>query len=186
MIGVLRFDSRRGLGIFLFTTASRTALGPSQPPIQWVPGTLSLGVKRQGHEADHSPPSSAEVKNAWSYTSTPQYVFMAWCLVKRRDKFTLPYLTLRGWWVSRVVLWREELCCTSKEWNTSQRFEDFTAVMFHVQVFWVVTPCSVSGGYRRFGDSCCLHLQDPWNGGILPQHYTASQPRRPGLQTQVI
>jgi hypothetical protein len=35
------------------------------------------GVKRPGREADHSPPSSAEVKNAWSYTSTPQYVFMA-------------------------------------------------------------------------------------------------------------
>jgi hypothetical protein len=33
-IGVLRFDSRRGLGIFLFTTASRTALEPTQPPIQ--------------------------------------------------------------------------------------------------------------------------------------------------------
>jgi hypothetical protein len=27
-IGVLGFDSRRGLGIFLFTTASRTDLGP--------------------------------------------------------------------------------------------------------------------------------------------------------------
>jgi hypothetical protein len=33
-------------------------------------------------------PSSAEIKNAWSYTSTPQYVFMAWCLVKHRDNFT--------------------------------------------------------------------------------------------------
>jgi hypothetical protein len=32
-----------GLGIFLFTTASRTALGPTQLPIQWVPGSLSLG-----------------------------------------------------------------------------------------------------------------------------------------------
>jgi hypothetical protein len=42
-----------------------------QPPIQWVPGVLSLGVKRPGSEADHSPPSSAEVKNAWSHTSTP-------------------------------------------------------------------------------------------------------------------
>jgi hypothetical protein len=31
MIGVLGFDSRWGLGIFLFTTASRTALGPTQP-----------------------------------------------------------------------------------------------------------------------------------------------------------
>jgi hypothetical protein len=51
-----------GLGIFLFITASRTALGPTQPPIQWVPGPLSLGVKRPEREADHSPPSSAEVK----------------------------------------------------------------------------------------------------------------------------
>jgi hypothetical protein len=41
---------------------SRTALGPSQPPIQWVSGSLSLGVKRVGRETDHSSPSSAEVK----------------------------------------------------------------------------------------------------------------------------
>jgi hypothetical protein len=71
MIGVLGFNSRRGRGIFLFTTASRTDLRPTQPPIQWVSGVLSLGVKRPGREAEHSLPSSAEVKNAWSYTSTP-------------------------------------------------------------------------------------------------------------------
>jgi hypothetical protein len=51
-----------GIGIFLFITASRMALGPTQPPIQWVPGALSLGIKRPGYEADHSPPSTAEVK----------------------------------------------------------------------------------------------------------------------------
>jgi hypothetical protein len=49
-------------GIFLFTTASGTALKPTQPPIQWVPAALSLGVKRPGCEADHLPPSSAEAK----------------------------------------------------------------------------------------------------------------------------
>jgi hypothetical protein len=32
---------------------------------------LSLEVKRPRREADYSPPSSAKVKNAWSYTSTP-------------------------------------------------------------------------------------------------------------------
>jgi len=63
MIGVLRFGSQRGgLGIFLFTTASRTALGPNKPLIQWVPRALSLGVKQRRRAADHSPPSSAEVK----------------------------------------------------------------------------------------------------------------------------
>jgi hypothetical protein len=51
-----------GLGIFLFTTASRPALGPTQSPIQWVPRALSLGVKRPRCEADHSPPSSVESK----------------------------------------------------------------------------------------------------------------------------
>jgi hypothetical protein len=56
------FDSWRGLGNFLFTTASRTALGPTKPPIQCVPGALALAVKRPGREANHSPQSSSEVK----------------------------------------------------------------------------------------------------------------------------
>jgi hypothetical protein len=64
------FESRQGLEFF-FTTASGPALESTQPPIRWVQGALSLGVKLPGHEADHSPSSSAEVKNAWSYTSTP-------------------------------------------------------------------------------------------------------------------
>ena len=39
---------------------SRPALGPTQPPVQWVPG-LSRGKVRPGRAADHSPPSSAAV-----------------------------------------------------------------------------------------------------------------------------
>jgi hypothetical protein len=69
--------------IFPLRHRSRPALGPTQPPIQWVPEVLTPGVKRLDHEADHSLPSSAEVKNARSYTSTPQYVFVAWCLIKK-------------------------------------------------------------------------------------------------------
>jgi hypothetical protein len=34
------------------------ALGSAQPLIQWVPGDISPGVKRQGFEADHSFPSN--------------------------------------------------------------------------------------------------------------------------------
>jgi hypothetical protein len=37
-------------------------MGHTQPRIQWVAGALSLGVKRPGREADHSPQSTAEVK----------------------------------------------------------------------------------------------------------------------------
>jgi hypothetical protein len=58
------FEFRQELGISLFTIASRPALDPTQPPIQWVPGALSLKVKRAGRETNHSPTSSAGVKNA--------------------------------------------------------------------------------------------------------------------------
>jgi hypothetical protein len=37
-----------GAGNFFFTTASKTALGPTQPPIQWVPGSVFLGGKATG------------------------------------------------------------------------------------------------------------------------------------------
>jgi hypothetical protein len=56
---------------FLFSTSSRPALGSTQPPIQWVSGPLSPGAKRQGREADHSPPSSAEVKKIGSIHPLP-------------------------------------------------------------------------------------------------------------------
>jgi hypothetical protein len=55
------FDSQQGQEIFPFSIAFRPALGPTQPRIRWVPGALSLGVKRQGRDSDHSHPSSAEV-----------------------------------------------------------------------------------------------------------------------------
>jgi hypothetical protein len=76
-------------GFFLLTTSSSPSLGPTQPPIQFVPGDLS-----PGREADHLPPCGAAVKDACSYTSTPQYVFMAWCLVKHRGKFTFTFVVL--------------------------------------------------------------------------------------------
>jgi hypothetical protein len=55
-----------------FSISSRPALESTQLPIKWIPG-----VKRQGREADHSPPTSAEAKKMWIYTSTLPYVFMA-------------------------------------------------------------------------------------------------------------
>jgi hypothetical protein len=107
-IGVLGFDSRRELGICLFTTASRTALGHTQPPIQWVPGALSLGVERPGRETDHSPQSRAEVNSAWSYTSTPP-IRPHGVVLKHRDNFTFPLPR-------------------SSEWSLPYRFSDIKLV----------------------------------------------------------
>jgi hypothetical protein len=50
---------------FDFHVSSRPALGPTQPPIEWVSGALSPGTKQPGREADNSPPTSAEVKKTW-------------------------------------------------------------------------------------------------------------------------
>jgi hypothetical protein len=59
-----------GYGLnFHFSMSPRPALG--------FTGAPSLGVKRQGREADHLPPASTEVKKMWIYTSTPPYAFMA-------------------------------------------------------------------------------------------------------------
>jgi len=48
-----------------------------QGPIQWVPRAFSLGVKRPWREADHSPPSSAEIKECVELylesTNTPSW-----------------------------------------------------------------------------------------------------------------
>jgi hypothetical protein len=57
-------------GSWVHPTAYRMGIGGSFP-----------GVKRQGHETDQSPPTSAEVKKMWIYTFTPPYVFMAYCLI---------------------------------------------------------------------------------------------------------
>jgi hypothetical protein len=100
--GRSEFDSVPELGIF--------SSPPPYPDRSWGPSSfLSNGyrgfftprVKRPRHEADHSPPSSSEVKNASSYTSIPRYVFMAWCLVKYRKKLMDSYKFLYVCQVSR-------------------------------------------------------------------------------------
>jgi hypothetical protein len=67
----VRFQA--GLGIFPFATVSRTALGLTQPPIQWVLGALSLGVKlltTHLHLVSRS-------RTCGVIPPLPQYVFMA-------------------------------------------------------------------------------------------------------------
>jgi hypothetical protein len=66
----------------IFFIASRTALEPTQPLIQWISAILSARVKRQVREADRSPPSSAKV---------------AWSLIKHRDTFTFDLSPIASW-----------------------------------------------------------------------------------------
>jgi hypothetical protein len=64
------FDSRNGMEF------SYSSIHPDWfcgPPLLLSDGYKWLFLRRWlGREADHSPPSSAEAKNSWSYTSTPR------------------------------------------------------------------------------------------------------------------
>jgi len=55
-------------------------------------------------------------------------------------------------------------------------------VKVRVEVFCVVTPCSVAVEYFTLKLRGSMDL---WNVCILPQHYTVSQPPRPQLKNCV-
>jgi hypothetical protein len=48
----------------------QTGSGSHRAPFPVTPEAF-CGLERPRQEADHSPPSSVKVKNAWSYTSSP-------------------------------------------------------------------------------------------------------------------
>jgi hypothetical protein len=77
-----RFNSCLGQEIFLFSAVFRIDLQATQTPVQKVLGVLFLGIRWLRREADHSPLSSAKVKNVQSCTSTVLHIYMALCLTK--------------------------------------------------------------------------------------------------------
>jgi hypothetical protein len=72
----------RGRNSCLFATCVQTGSGAHPAPYSVDNRATSPGSKAAGTWSWHSPPSSAEVKNALSCNSTPPYVFMARCLIK--------------------------------------------------------------------------------------------------------
>jgi hypothetical protein len=95
------------MGIFLFTTTSGPALGPTQSPIQWVPGALSLGVKLPEREVDHSPPSSAEVECVELYFHYP--IRLHGVVLIRKAKGLLYLYIYLTWTVNIVTLSTNQL-----------------------------------------------------------------------------
>jgi hypothetical protein len=86
--------------MFRFPKPSTLTMGPTQPPFN-VHRDCFPWVKRPGRHDDHSPPFSAEVKNEWSFTSTPPYTFMAWV---GTDLRFLPTLIIRCFNFLKIII----------------------------------------------------------------------------------
>jgi hypothetical protein len=67
--------------IFLYSTAARLALEPTPLLSNGYRWRFPSGVKWPECEVDHSPPSSAEVRNCGVIRPVPPSVFMAWYLI---------------------------------------------------------------------------------------------------------
>ena len=97
---------------------------PKYPDLLWGPPSLLIngyrgyfpGIKRPGRDYRHSPPSSVEIKNDWSYTSTPSVCLNGvdrgctyLCRFWRRRYFVNRNFTSHHWLILRVwfnMAWR--------------------------------------------------------------------------------
>jgi hypothetical protein len=76
---MMEIQDLAGAIFLLFATMLRLALVPTQPPIQWVPGALSPGVKHLWTTHLCLVPRLLH----GAVPMLPQYSFMAWCLIKQ-------------------------------------------------------------------------------------------------------
>jgi hypothetical protein len=90
-----------------FSPHHRVQIGPGAYPASYP------RVTRGSFTGGKAAGAWSEVKNAWSYNSTPQYAFMAWCLVKKSTGTTLPLLL-------RLAMLRLYVFCSKydRPWDT--------------------------------------------------------------------
>jgi len=95
-------------------------------------------------------PSNADVTDVWSYTSTHPYVFMARCLIKQRENFTV-YLSVRG------------------KWSELHRFQAYTFLKSYMGYFYICTACLSLGGWGEDNST----KADPAQSRQLPTCFRA-------------
>jgi hypothetical protein len=116
-------------------TGTRTFIHPYLPKGLWgppnllsngLPGAPSPDVKRQGREADHSPPTGAEVKNAWICTSIS--LTSSWRsaeLIKNRDNCTFALTTLLSMSPVAVFIFQIQVCPLVEQWTEHMSFSGY-------------------------------------------------------------
>jgi hypothetical protein len=123
----------RGKRFFFSPKRPDRLWGPPSPLFNGYRGSFP-GLQRPGREVNHSPPSSAEVKNEWSHTSDPPI-----CLHGvNRDNFTFTLL-------KRELLHLCYVCSLN-----IGRGADF---VLHVECSTLTNPPKVGGDCRRMGEN---------------------------------
>jgi hypothetical protein len=122
-----------GQRIFLLAPAFRPAAGPTQPPIQWVPGVLSLGVKhsrgvmltthsplvpRSRMSRSYPPPASMACSGT-AYCTLPYFchLFIKW--IKQISGIVV--------YAGSIWHWSDSLCIA---WIAFHSFRQIT--MYHI------------------------------------------------------
>jgi hypothetical protein len=125
---------------------------PTQLPIQRVMGALSSGIKRPELEANHSLPTSSDIKEMWIYTSTPPCVFMAKSLIN--------------------------YCPRQFNFDVRVSSEIIISVNIKIHIFWHVMSCILveTSTYIFTVDKCSSRF--PRNADIYLHIYTKSHSRR--------
>jgi hypothetical protein len=69
----------------LFSVAPWSFRGRTQPPVKWLAGAPSLGVKGTGRKVQHSPSPNALVKSTWIYAFNSPRALMVSYWVRHRE-----------------------------------------------------------------------------------------------------
>jgi hypothetical protein len=133
--------------LFVFCMVSKLVFGAH--PVSCI---MDMGVKRQGHEADNWPPSSAVPKNDWRKSPLPQTSSWSddqWNMHK--DNFIFSISTLQECFCSvclfylfrkiKVALWDRLAVCVSVCISTIATFENLNQYLWNlVSMSWHLIP----------------------------------------------
>jgi hypothetical protein len=145
------FDPRQRQRIFILVSASNPALGPTQSPVQWVPGILSPGVKRgRGVMLTIYPHPVSWLRMSRSYTSSPPRRLHG----EQRVSFTLLL----------HCSWRRPNVANTGFWHAWKHVSSILDI--HTYWYFHYSVITLMRGKRVLINSVCLYW-DTWNAVLL-------------------
>jgi hypothetical protein len=123
--------------------------------------------------SDQSPPSSPEVKNVWSYTSSPYFVYMGHCLITHRD-CVVKYISRISTILDELFFFSKPIILSSVEF-LSCRLSPKRGWSSSGTIFGVVLSTANIGGICR-----SIPIRPCYNGrhSFLSRHWFRMQIRR--------